>query len=138
MIERNTARSRFNVWILLLFASGALLLAAAGIHSVIRESVAVRSREIAIKNALGATRTRLVAEAISGALLVVVLGELAGLAGALHLGRGAADLLYGVSAADPGVLLAVAVLVFTIAAVASFVPAWLASGQDPRTGLQAE
>ncbi len=138
MIERNTARSRFNVWILLLFASGALLLAAAGIHSVIRESVAVRSREIAIKNALGATRTRLVAEAIRGALLVVALGELAGLAGALYLGRAAADLLYGVSAADPGVFLAVAALVFVIAAVASFVPAWLASGQDPRTGLQAE
>lgn len=138
MIERNTARSRFNVWILLLFASGALLLAAAGIHSVIRESVAVRSREIAIKNALGATRGRLVAEAIRGALLVVALGELAGLAGALYLGREAADLLYGVSAADPGVLLAVAGLVFLIAVVASFVPAWQAAGQDPRTGLQAE
>jgi predicted permease len=138
MIERNTARNRFNVSILILFVLGAIVLAAAGIHSVVRESVTVRAKEIALRIALGARRAQLVTQSTRGALLWVLLGELAGVAGALVLGRAAADLLYRISPKDPGVLTSIAVFMFAIAVVSSAVPAWIASGQDPRERLQSD
>ena len=138
MIESNTARDRFNVSILILFAVGAILLAAAGIHSVVRESVTVRAKEIALRIALGAGRGSLVAETTRGALVWVAGGEAAGVVGALLLGRAAADLLYGISPSDPAVLISVAVFMFAIAFVSSMIPAWIAAGQDPREGLQAD
>ncbi|HEY3741139.1 MAG TPA: ABC transporter permease [Bryobacteraceae bacterium] len=138
MIDRNTARSRFNVSILILFALGAIVLAAAGIHSVVRESVTVRAKEIALRIALGATRTHLVAQTGKGTLTWVVLGELAGIAGALALARAAIDLLYGISPMDPGVLLSVAGFMFLTAAISSAIPAWIAASQDPRGPLQSD
>jgi len=138
LIERNTARNRFNVSILILFAAGAILLAAAGIHSVVRESVTVRAKEIALRIALGAGRVRLVAQATQTALAWVLAGEFIGVAGAFLLGRTAADLLYGISPGDPTVLASVAVFMFAIAFVSSMIPAWIAAGQDPREGLQAD
>jgi ABC-type antimicrobial peptide transport system permease subunit len=136
--DRNTARNRFNVSIMLLFAFGAIVLAAAGIHSVIGESVAVRAKEIAVKSALGAGRRRLVAESIRHALLFVVLGEAVGLVAARILGGAASDILYAVSPSDPMVLASVSALVFGVAAIASFVPAWIAAGQNAREILQGD
>ena len=138
MLERHTARDRFNLLIMMLFAAGAVVLAAAGIHSVIAESVTMRAKEIAVKSALGAGRGRLVAEAICHALVFVLAGEVVGVVGALLLGRSAADLLYGVSASDPLVLGGVALMVFGVAALSSWMPAWIAAGRDPRASLQLE
>jgi putative ABC transport system permease protein len=138
MIERNTARNRFNVSILILFAFGAIVLAAAGIHSVVRESVTVRAKEIALRIALGAGRAHLVTRTTRSALLSVASGELAGVAGALVLGNAAVDLLYGISPSDPSVLIAVAAFMFAVAAVSSAIPAWIAAGQDPRECLQSD
>ena len=138
MIERNTARNRFNVSILILFAAGAIVLAAAGIHSVVRESVTARAKEIALRIALGAGRRRLVAQTTRGALVWVAAGEVAGLIVALLMGRAAADLLYGISPSDPVVLGSVAIFMFAVAALSSTIPAWIAAGQDPRDGLQAD
>ncbi len=138
LAERNTARSRFTVLILILFAGGAVMLGAAGIHSVIRESLSVRAKEIAVRIALGAGRRRLVIQTAGGALLWVTCGVMAGLAGALFIGYRAADMLYEISPADPIVLTSVAGLVFTVAAIASLIPAWTAAGRDPRECLQAE
>lgn len=135
---RNQARSRFNVSLMLLFAVGATLLAAAGVHSVIGESVAVRAKEIAVKLALGAGRRRLVGEFIRGALLYVTLGEVAGLIAALLLGTAAADLLYAVAPSDPLVMAGVALFVLSVAGLAAFVPAWIAAGQDPHANLQGD
>ena len=135
---RNTARDRFNLSIMLLFAAGAIVLAAAGIHSVIGESVASRAKETAVKIALGAGRRRLVSESLRTALLFVMAGEVAGLAVALALGRVSTDLLYSVSPHDPWVLGSVAVLVFAVAAIAAFLPAWIAAGQDARAVLQGD
>ena len=138
LILRDTARNRFNLVVMMLFAGGGLLLAAAGIHSVVGESVAVRAKEIAVKTALGAGRGLLVREAIWKVLLFVALGELAGVAIALLMGRAAADLLYLVSPGDPVLLSAIFVFVLVTAGIASIVPAWLATGKDPISSLQAD
>ena len=136
MIDRNTAGSRFNVSILILFAIGAVVLAAAGIHSVVRESVTARAKEIALRIALGADRGRLAAQTARTALVWVLAGEAAGLAGAFALGRAAVGLLYRIAPTDPGVLITVAAFMFLVAVVASAVPAWIAASQDPRECLQ--
>ena len=136
LIDRNTAGSRFNVSILILFAIGAVVLAAAGIHSVVRESVTIRAKEIALRIALGASRRRIVTQTARDTLVWVATGEVAGLAGAVLLGGATAGLLYGIAPADPIVLIAVAAFMFTIAAAASIVPAWIAASQDPRESLQ--
>ena len=131
-------RNRFNVVVMMLFAFGGVLLAAAGIHSVVGESVAVRAKEMAVKTALGASRGLLLREAIWKVLLFVALGELAGVAMALVLGRVASDLLYLVSPGDPFLLFCIFVFVLVTSAIASLVPAWFATGKDPIGSLQAD
>jgi predicted permease len=138
LLERNTARNRFNVSIMLLFAAGAILLAAAGIHSVIGETVAVRKKEIAVKTALGASRPRLVSESIRQSLAFVAAGELAGLVAALLLAHAASGLLYSVTPTDPAVLTTVTLFVFLTATLASLIPAWAATNQDTRATLQGD
>lgn len=136
--QRHTARNRFSLSLMLLFAAGAVVLAAAGIHSVIGESVAVRANEIAVKAALGASRGRLVKECMIRALRWVLLGEVAGIAVALFLSHSAADLLYTVSPKDPWVLSFVTLLVFAIACGAALRPAWSAVSKDARATLQSD
>ena len=136
MIDRNTAGSRFHVSILILFAIGAIILAAAGINSVVRESITVRAKEIALRIALGAGRPHLVGQTTRQALLFVGIGELAGLAGAVVLSRSVSDLLYGVVPADPVVLSVTAGFLFLVAMAAAVIPAWIAASQDPRNALQ--
>ncbi len=109
-------------------------------HSVVGESVTVRTKEIAVKTALGAGRGRLVRECIGRALLWVLLGEAAGLVAAFFLARDASDLLYRVSPTptDPWVLGSVTLLVFAVAGGAALMPAWLAVSEDPRDALQGD
>ncbi|MDR3703489.1 MAG: ADOP family duplicated permease [Candidatus Sulfopaludibacter sp.] len=127
LIDRNTARHRFNMILLLWFAACAAVLAATGIYSVIAESVAARRREIAIRNALGAGRARLVRDIVSAAMAFVLAGEGAGIACAVTLGTEASDLLYGVSPHDPAILGAVIAFLFAVSLASAFYPAWIAS-----------
>ena len=131
MIDRNTAGSRFHVSILILFAFGAVLLAGAGIYSVVRESITARRKEIALRLALGAGRGRLMRQTTRNALTWVALGELAGLVVGLFLSRAASDLLYGVEPGDPRVIFCVAAAMLAVAALAAGVPAWGAASADP-------
>ena len=127
LMDRNTARHRFNMILLLWFAACAALLAATGVYSVIAESAAERRREIAIKNALGAGRPRLVRDMVSLAILFVLGGELVGVVCAVALGNAASDLLYGVSPRDPAILGAVAAFLLAVSLASALFPAWIAS-----------
>jgi len=139
LLDRNTARNRFQVSILLLFAIGAVVLAGAGIHSVVQESVAVRAKELAVRIAFGADRGSLVAQTTRSALFWVGAGEVAGLIGALLLANIASrDSLYGVSPTDPVLAASIVTFVFAVAAISAFVPAWIAAGQDPQAQLQSD
>ncbi|MBY0505169.1 MAG: ABC transporter permease [Bryobacteraceae bacterium] len=136
--QRQTARSRFSLSLMLLFAAGAVLLAAAGMHSVISESVTVRAKEIAVKSALGAGQRRLVAECVGRALRWAVLGEVAGMLLAFVLARALAEMLYQVSPSNPITLGSVGLLVLAVTAGAALAPAWMAVRQDPREALQSD
>jgi predicted permease len=136
LIDRNTARHRFNMVLLLWFGVCAALLAATGVYSAIVEGVAARGREIAIRTALGAGRPRLVREMLTPALVFVLAGEAVGLGGAVALGALASELLYRVSSRDPAILLPVLVFLFVVSLAAAFRPAWVAAGADPTASLR--
>ena len=135
LIERNTARHRFNMILLLWFGVCAMILAATGVYSVIAEGVAVRRREIAIKTALGARKPRLVGEMVYRALVFVLAGEAVGVCCIAGLGWLGSELLYGVSAHDPMILGSVLAFLFVVSLGAALWPAWVAAGHDPNTAL---
>ena len=137
LIDANAARHRFNMLLLLWFGVCAAILAATGVYSVIAETMAARECEIAIRTALGAQRTRLVRDMVSGTLRLVLMGESLGAAIVFALGKLDSELLYGVSARDPLVLESVAVFLFMVSLGAAFWPAWSAAGSDPKAALRA-
>lgn len=138
LVDRDTARERFNMLLLLTFGAGALLLAAAGVYSVMVESVLVRKREIAIRIALGADPPGLVGKLVKGTLHCVLLGELVGLLFVIASGRFAAELLYGVSPGDLRVLGSVMTFLLVVAGIAALIPAWMATKQNPQSVLQGD
>lgn len=137
LIDSNSARHRFNMFVLLWFGICASILAATGVYSVIAETLAARRQEIAIKTALGSQRIRLVREMVSSTVSFVLIGEVLGIGCTAALGSFASDLLYGVSPRDPIVLTSVGIFLFIVSLVAASWPAWLSAGNDPMSTLQS-
>ncbi len=135
LIDRNTARHRFNMILLLWFGACSVILAATGVYSVIAEGVAMRRREIAIKTVLGARRPRLVRDMVNRALVFVLAGEAAGVCCVVRFGKLGSELLYGVSPRDPMLLGSVLVFLFVVSLVSALGPAWVAAGRDPNAIL---
>jgi predicted permease len=127
LMDRNAARHRFNMTMLVWLGICAAVLAAAGVYTVVSEASAARERELMIRSALGAGRARLVGHVISRALVFVLMGEALGMLAAISIGGFASELLYGVSARDPVVLGSVATFVFLVSWWAAFWPAWSAT-----------
>ncbi len=125
LIDANTARARFNMTLLTTFGMAALLLAAAGIYSVVTEAVAARRRDIAIRSALGAPRPTLVRWIVQSPVLCVLAGEAVGSAA-----------VYAVHPASPVLLAGVLVFLLVVSLVAAALPAWKATGQAPYPVLQ--
>jgi putative ABC transport system permease protein len=132
LIDRNAARHRFNMTLLVWLGICAAILGAAGVYTIVSEAGAARERELAIRSALGAERLRLVRHVISRALVFVVIGEVVGLFAAVSIGGIASELLYGISARDPIVLGSVTTFVFVVSWCAAFLPAWSATNGSSR------
>lgn len=131
LMNKNTARQRFNMVLLLSFGLTALLLTAAGVYSVIAEMVSLKTREIAIRLALGSDRLALVRSFVGATIGGVLMGEITGLTAALFLGHTVSDLLYAITPDDPFVFAFVLSCVLVVSAAAASIPAWIASGQNP-------
>jgi len=129
-------RPRFGAMLLGGFAGLALLLGAAGIYAVISCTVNQRRGEIGLRLALGAPPGRVLGMVVGGALRLALAGVALGLLGALAATRLLDGLLYGVSAADPVTLLAVATGLLLTAAAASLAPALRAMRVDPLEALR--
>jgi predicted permease len=132
LMDRNAARHRFNMTMLVWLGICAAILAAAGVYTVVSEASAARERELAIRSALGAERLRLVGHVISRALVFVLIGEVLGIFAAVSIGGIASELLYGISARDPVVLGSVTTFVFVVSWCAAFWPAWSATDGSSR------
>jgi putative ABC transport system permease protein len=115
-----------------------LVLAAVGIHGIVSWSVAQRTHEIGIRMALGASARSVRRSVVSQGLVLAVVGILLGSAGALALARVLANLLFGVTPADPVTFLAMALLLTSVALAAAYLPARRAALLDPARALRHE
>ena len=130
------ARRRFSTALLSAFALLAMLLAAVGIYGVLNYWVGVRHKEIAVRLALGASRSGIVRWVAAHAMRLAAAGILLGGAGAWAASRYLSSMLYAVSPADPTMLLASAGVVLLVAALAMLVPLWRATRVDPVSNLK--
>ncbi len=127
---------RMGAGLLTLFGLLALALAALGVYGVVAYSVGQRRREIAIRMAIGAARRDVVGLVLRQGMRPVVIGIVAGIAGALVLARLIASLLFGIGAADPLSFAGAALLLALVALAAVYFPARRAAVLDPVTALR--
>ncbi len=132
------ARPRFNMMLLIVFATIAVVLTSVGVYAMVSRMVALRTKEIGIRMALGAPRTQVLRAVIVETMRPGVIGMAVGIVGALALSRAARTMLFEVSAADPLVYVAAPVLLTGIIIVASLLPARRAAVIDPARTLRSE
>jgi hypothetical protein len=101
ILADSISRQNFNMLLLSIFATSALLLAAIGIYGVMSYSVQQQTKEIGVRMALGADKNTILAMILRQGLTPAFIGVAAGLAGALALTRLMKSLLYGVNPGDP-------------------------------------
>ncbi len=138
MLERRRGRmaqERFAAALLCALGLVGLVLAGVGIYGVVAFFVSQRSREIAVRLALGARGVDVVGLVVRQGLRPVVVGLLLGTAGALAAGRALQAVLFGVGAADPLTLIVVGLTLLACAALACLLPARRASRLDPARTL---
>jgi putative ABC transport system permease protein len=132
------ANDRFTLLLFATFAFIALLLAAIGIYGVMAFSVAQRSHEIAVRMALGSSRSRVVSLIIKEGALLATIGLVIGLIGAYFVGRAMASTLYGVKALDLSAFAIVGLILLASALVACYLPARRAATVNPMEALRSE
>ena len=138
IMARSLGTREFNMLLLGVLAAVALVLASVGIYGVLSYLVAQRTREIGIRIALGAGRSRIVGLVVFQSMRAALVGIGLGLAAALFLTRFMASLLSGVGAMDLVSFLAVPALFALVALAAACIPALRASEVDPNTALRWE
>jgi macrolide transport system ATP-binding/permease protein len=135
-VDRTTAVQRVAVTMLGVFGGLALLLAAIGLYGVMSYTVSQRTREMALRMALGASTSNLFGLVLSHGLALTAGGVVLGAAAALSLTSLMGNLLYNVSPRDP-LVFGSALVVLTIATLAAcFLPAFRAACTDPVRALR--
>ncbi len=138
MVRGSLADRRFSTLVLGTFAALALFLAAVGIYGVLAYSVARRQKEIGLRMALGAHQARVRGMVLADAMRWVLPGIVVGLVAAVALTRLLRSMLYEVSATDPIVFIAVALLLLFVAALAAWIPARRATRVSPMLALRGD
>ena len=136
LVSESVSRPRFYTTLLGVFAAIALVLAAVGIYGVISYAVSLRTRELGIRIALGASGRQVSGLVLQQGVTLALVGVLLGGAGAYWLMRLLSKLLFGVTATDPLTFFGVAGLLTLVAAVASYVPARRAGKVDPLLAMR--
>lgn len=138
VVSASEASRRFNTTILTSFATIALLLSLLGIYGVLAYSVTERTREIAIRMALGATRGSVLLRTLRYAFSLTAMGAAIGLAAALGLTRLLTNLLYDVKSLDGPVMVAAIILLFLCTSIAGWLPARRAASVEPMQALRTD
>ena len=138
LYSESLARMSFTLVVLAIAAAMALALGVVGIYGVIAYVVSQRKREIGIRSTLGAEPRQLKKMFLLHGLALSGMGAVAGLLGAMALGRLMSSLLFGVSATDPIAYVAALGVTIAAAALASYVPARRAAMIDPAETLRAD
>jgi ABC-type antimicrobial peptide transport system permease subunit len=137
-LSESLAQRRLTMFLLSTFAVLALLLAAIGVYGVISYAVVLRTQEIGIRVALGATRGSVLRLILREQARMILLGSAAGLALALALSGVMSSLLYGVKPNDFITFVLSWIILTSIALLASATPALRATRTDPCVTLRYE
>jgi ABC-type antimicrobial peptide transport system permease subunit len=137
-IEPEMRPWRVGATVFTLFGALALVLAGLGLYGVIAYDVAQRTREMAVRMAVGAGVGDVLRLIVGQGVRLAGLGILAGLVIALSAARWIGPLLFDTVPYDPVVLGTVAATLFGVAITASAIPAWRATRVAPGSALRAE
>jgi putative ABC transport system permease protein len=138
IVAATESSRRFNTAILTAFAAIALVLSLLGIYGVLAYAVAQRTREIAVRMALGASRKVVLLRTLRYALTVAVTGVAGGLIASIGLTHFLNSLLYGVKPLDSATIAGAALVLLCCSALAALIPAQRAASIDPMRALRAE
>jgi predicted permease len=138
IVARSLGPQTFSTVLLGGLAALALLLAAVGLYGLISHIVSRQTREIGVRMAIGASTSNVLGLFLRQALLLVAVGVVVGVIGALALTRVLRTLLTGITTNDPWVFALAPTLMFAVAGVAALRPALRAAGVDPVRALRAE
>ena len=136
LVDRSISPRRFLVSLLTGFAAVALLLATLGIYGVVSYGVAQRTKEIAIRMALGASTADVQLSVLRQTVRLALMGSAIGIVAALGVGRTMGSLLFGVSPMDAPTYGGLVIVLATVACVAGYVPARRASRVSPVSALR--
>ncbi len=120
------------------FACLAILLAAVGLYGVLAYTMALRTREIGLRMALGASPAQVRSMVFRKVGMMIFVGSAIGLALAIAFGRVASVMLYQLQGSDPAVLCSATVVLALVGLIAGFIPAYRASKIDPMQALRYE
>jgi putative ABC transport system permease protein len=135
-VAATTAVQRFNMLVVGVFAAFAMVLALSGLYAVLAHTVQRARRDFGIRQALGATRARIIRVVLSQALWPAVIGIGAGAIAALAASELIASLLFGVRPNDPATIVGVAAGILAASLLAVLAPAVRAARVDPATLLR--
>jgi len=119
-----------------IFAVIALILAATGIYGVLAYRTQLRTHEIGVRVALGASRVDVLRLVLMQGLRLIATGIALGLVLSFGMTRFIAGLLFGISASDPVTVVGVIVLLGTVALLACYIPAHRAMRTDPVAAIR--
>jgi putative ABC transport system permease protein len=137
-LGQSISQERFRTLLLGSFSAIALALAAVGIFGVVSYSTSQRTREIAIRMALGAGRRDVLRLILGQGTKLAAFGLGIGVVAAFLLTRLMSSLLYSVSATDPATFASVTVILLAVALTACYIPACRAMRVDPMVALRYE
>ena len=137
-VDNRFAQERLFALAYSLFGALALLLACIGLFGLMSYSVSRRTNEIGIRMALGAQRAGVVGMVLRESMLMVAIGVIVGLAGALAGGRFVESVLFGLSTTDAITISAAIGATILVSLAAGYLPARRASRVDPMVALRYE
>jgi ABC-type antimicrobial peptide transport system permease subunit len=137
-ISQRFAQERLFATAYTAFGALALVLACIGLFGLMSYNVSRRTNEIGIRMALGAQRHWVVGMVMGESLLLVGVGIVIGLGGAVWASRFVKTVVFGVEATDAVTIIGAIVLIAVVSAVAGFLPARRASQVDPMVALHQQ
>lgn len=137
-LARSVRDRTFAALVVGLFAVASLMVTALGVAGVVAYTVVKRTREVAIRVALGATRLRVTWLVVHSALTAGVGGTVGGVIASVWLSTAVESLLYGLRPADPTTLIEAAAILLGIVVSAALLPALRTSRIAPATALRIE
>jgi putative ABC transport system permease protein len=138
LLDRQMEPWRLGTVLLIVFGALALAVSAVGLYAAFSHAVAERRREMAIRMAIGAGPSRMLAMILREAAVIAGVGVLCGSVVTILGGRGLSSMLFGTAPSDPLVLGSAALVMIAVSVLATLLPARNAARTDPASLLRTE